>query len=676
MLQLSEDLVRRFDYAQWIRSIVTNEISSLLEVNPSTWGIFLILVWIVSAVRAAAGWRYDNSTTTLGVSVGWGFLVIVLALVIDAHQGLVRLHHDVAACFLLKSPKKNASIEEIFETMYDEELFSDSSQRNPVEEIDATQKSRQERKSITCSDSASKIMEIAASTDKEAIELVVKDSKEEGESKSTQRRILKTFSQSHFSRSLKKLDSTKFQQLQNENKHLRCHPKYMSLISEVIMFLQCFMIGLLVLVNLFDSSNLTKHYGKLIYNSSSISSISYGRRATAPTMESAAWAKCEDFAARKSDATISASFTTVQYIGQDPFTVSGAVYSCRIYPPWYGPFSMIMALIPQVIIMFLLQPMLIKNYCYIAAVTMGKYDKHTRRKFHIKEDDAGANLSSDFHDNFDNDGHGKEGRFSHAALEHILHDVYEKMHSDADTRSLLRNTLNKVMKTKAVDQKRNDIRKAKGLTEASKRSRAKSWAAVDALSDADVISRCTEEMFERARHHIFAIMDGNGDGGISYRELKQGLTALLSSCGAARLPDRKFRRLVRFLDPDHTGTILESTFHTFFTEEHFDWPKEEDKLTILEVENEKLRLTISSLQAKLEKCSGEKLEMDRQDSIVPLTALHVSEMENTSENSDFDASRNMSSASDSATAHSTSAISKTDINAPAEEQLPSAPVEL
>jgi len=42
-----------------------------------------------------------------------------------------------------------------------------------------------------------------------------------------------------------------------------------------------------------------------------------------------------------------------------------------VYAPGYVIFCVILALVPQIIIALKLQPMLVKNYCYMAAITMG-----------------------------------------------------------------------------------------------------------------------------------------------------------------------------------------------------------------------------------------------------------------------------------------------------------------
>ena len=42
-----------------------------------------------------------------------------------------------------------------------------------------------------------------------------------------------------------------------------------------------------------------------------------------------------------------------------------------MYAPGYVIFCVILALVPQIIIALKLQPMLVKNYCYMAAITMG-----------------------------------------------------------------------------------------------------------------------------------------------------------------------------------------------------------------------------------------------------------------------------------------------------------------
>merc|ERR1711965_857749 len=51
----SERHVKHFDYAQYIRTVVTEEIIELLEVRPTTWLCFILMLWLCIAARNLAG---------------------------------------------------------------------------------------------------------------------------------------------------------------------------------------------------------------------------------------------------------------------------------------------------------------------------------------------------------------------------------------------------------------------------------------------------------------------------------------------------------------------------------------------------------------------------------------------------------------------------------------------
>jgi len=49
--------VSNFDYAQYMRTVVTEEIVELLEVTPFTWAIFLVFLWLLYGLWVAMGYQ-------------------------------------------------------------------------------------------------------------------------------------------------------------------------------------------------------------------------------------------------------------------------------------------------------------------------------------------------------------------------------------------------------------------------------------------------------------------------------------------------------------------------------------------------------------------------------------------------------------------------------------------
>ena len=52
-----EKKVNHFDYAQYMRTVVTEEIVELLEVSPLTWSIFVIFMWLMYGSWVASGFQ-------------------------------------------------------------------------------------------------------------------------------------------------------------------------------------------------------------------------------------------------------------------------------------------------------------------------------------------------------------------------------------------------------------------------------------------------------------------------------------------------------------------------------------------------------------------------------------------------------------------------------------------
>jgi hypothetical protein len=141
------------------------------------------------------------------------------------------------------------------------------------------------------------------------------------------------------------------------------------------------------------------------------------------------------------DTTLTWSYD-VEYIGAYPFTDPGKTYTCTVYAPSYAWFSIIVALIPQLLITITLQPMLVKNYCYIAAITMGAENQDTTDSHsHGKHGHDEHGHSEHGHGEHGHEEHG-HGHFDEASFSHILGKIIEKMDEDEAIHKSFRELIN------------------------------------------------------------------------------------------------------------------------------------------------------------------------------------------------------------------------------------------
>ena len=144
---------------------------------------------------------------------------------------------------------------------------------------------------------------------------------------------------------------------------------------------------LLLWVNSFESANETQHFGKIPEWAASSNSASSGsnssRRmlladesssatssagsAALPTVTTAAWAFCKYFDPNY-DEDNKAWQHRVTYIGAEPYTTEGVEYYCYVYADAYAPVMIVLALFPQFVLMFYLQPSLVKNCEYLPSI--------------------------------------------------------------------------------------------------------------------------------------------------------------------------------------------------------------------------------------------------------------------------------------------------------------------
>ena len=112
------------------------------------------------------------------------------------------------------------------------------------------------------------------------------------------------------------------------------------------------------------------------------------------------------------------------------------------------------------------------------------------------------------------------------------------------------------------------------------------------------IQFCTEDMYHTERRLLFREMDVDGSGKIGYRHFRAGMDKLMKQTGQCPLSARRFRRLLRLFDRDHSGSINENEFHQFLVQEEYDWP--DDIINKhLSSENLKLRENLSQLCSRL-----------------------------------------------------------------------------
>ena len=648
----SESHVKRFDYAQYIRSVVTEEIIELLEVRPLTWVFFIVVMWLSVAGRTLAGLRYDNDMTALSVGAGWFLFIVVGSLVLEAHLGTLRLHGAIKASFELDSDRNEQDepwgIEDTFKRLCVDGVFRKPSNierrvepleeeagATEMEEVEAGAAEMEEAPmvpSIEKSDyaaatadepsekstemvgilsggerfegSAEKSDEIA-SPESVSAEGLTEDSPRRTKADDDASSEVSRFSDVHHHKVHKFTRMTHKRALNL----MSIGPKSMSRMSELIIFVQCFMLGSLLLISLPETTNKVKHYGITLpsANSSNYSRSNPQARHLAaaggesghdllPTDVTPAWAKCSDFDPGHKFLRKGAAFYTVTFVGHGPYTADGEHYKCTVWSNWYGPLLIVLALIPQLLVMFWLQPLYVKNYCYFAAVTLGRgelEENHHRRS--VREaSDRPSNMYGEEDRVAEHEGH-----LDSAAFGRILSSVFDRMHEDESVAHLYRTIINNSVRKRAVEKRKVAMRcRSTSVLEQLEGLPNLSVDDFNRMSEEDLNSVatqfCTEEMYNKERHLLFNEMDTDNTGRINHKEFRVGMDSLLKDTGQRPLSTQRFRRLLRLFDRDHSGTINEDEFHRFLVDEEFEWPADEF-VKALHTQNLKLRKTLSQL---------------------------------------------------------------------------------
>ena len=120
--ELGEKKVYQFDYAQYMRTVVTEEIVELLEVRPLTWGVFVVFLWILYLVWNLAGFKYNNGMAMVSITMAWVLFFVVWLLVIESHRAMQRLHATVPECFGLDA-ETCPCLEDTFEKLSEKWMF-------------------------------------------------------------------------------------------------------------------------------------------------------------------------------------------------------------------------------------------------------------------------------------------------------------------------------------------------------------------------------------------------------------------------------------------------------------------------------------------------------------------------------------------------------------------------
>ena len=244
-------------------------------------------------------------------------------------------------------------------------------------------------------------------------------------------------------------------------------------------------------------------------------------------------------------------------------------YTCTVYAPGYVIFCVILALVPQIIIALKLQPMLVKNYCYMAAITMG-IDKPDDEHHHGGESHPhGGGGGGNKHDEHHHHGHK---RFDEHEFSHILEQVFEKMAEDEANSHMFRTLINSAIRRRAIQRKNDIFMEELNIIEGSE------------LDDLLELTDCTHPMYLKEVALMFEEFDSGsgqgaeaGDGVLSYSELRNGLGKLFAEANKPHLSKSKFKRLTRILDEDRGGEIDEDEFTAFLVDEHWTWAAEANK---------------------------------------------------------------------------------------------------
>ena len=712
----SERHVMHFDYAQYIRTVVTEEIIELLEVRPTTWLFFVVILWLCIAARNLAGLRYDNEITALAVSSAWFLFVFVGALVLEAHRGTLRLHDAIRKSFGLQGEEmpehgQGWPIEDTFARLSEDGVFrkpshvlrreregngveaeaggngegdgegkispttggegeaasaampatpatpatkddegkgkkdafgnasissSTSSEKgvelaslmldvvdtviSPRISGDASPPSSSPSSSPSLSRAASPTAALADVTSTAAATTAAASMHDEDVTTNTPQRPRRTRNQI----TRKTAQHARVRQFSrmthgDTRKLMLVAPKTMSRFSEIIMFLQCFMLGSLLLISFPEATNRVQHFGLTMPGTSNASSSSSssasasgrmllgatgtsatGSAASGPTDATPAWALCQAFDSDPDPSKQALAFYSVTFMGHAPFTDDDAMYTCTVWSDWFGPLLICLALLPQLVVMFWLQPLYVKNYCYFAAVTMGEGKVEESHHTNLSAPaESRAGVATAFEEDERDEHSEHEGHLDAAAFGRILMTVFDRMHEDETVAHLYRTIINSAVRRRAVEKKRKSITsRTRSFYVQMQGMPSTTVEQLASMTEKELnnlaVQFCTEDMYDTERHLLFGEMDVDASGNVGYNQFRAGLDALMKQTGQCPLSTRRFRRLLRLFDRDRSGQINEREFHQFLIEEEYDWP--DDIINQhLNSENVKLREHLSQV---------------------------------------------------------------------------------
>lgn len=602
--------VESFDYSQYMRTLVTKELTDSLEVHPLTWTIFLVFFWVYLAISAVidGGGTHSNNVGISGMVAGWAMLLVMWALVLDQNVALRRLQTSVVEGFKGVTGKQGNELEDIFEEMVTKGLLV----QEEVVPVNLANPIRVPEKRI----------------------------------RRYSRRPSQSQSRTSRRGSLAPAKHTRVQAFQrvdmsNVRGCLKLKPSTMQRVSGLIIFAQSFVLGLELMLNSLELDNDFLYFGTIIppdgldlhgrddHGTSLYSAgdnhtqghadgpvaavgpdagpadgehrrvlLAGAEKVAGPNYVTPIWAKCAALGPERAPASFVFSYDNV-FVGHAPYSNQGEVIGCTVYGEWVFLFGMIFALVPQLLLMFVLHPTYIENYCFFMAIT----GYHEAQEEHHEDHDKGKA------------GHGEGGEQEHARTishdsnrDHDHHDgpdllteVLQKMKSDAEMASAQRRRINKAIEVRMLQIQGHRPHEGGPQGPGLHCSFLGKMKFKPGLLDG-------KDGFQLARRQLFLEMDKDKSGAINLGELRWALLRLFANLGHVRLTGKQLKRLFRMMDPDASGTITEVEFETFLGAQDIVWDPAGRKGSaiasepggdILQLENARLYRKVAELERRL-----------------------------------------------------------------------------
>ena len=152
------------------------------------------------------------------------------------------------------------------------------------------------------------------------------------------------------------------------------------------------------------------------------------------------------------------------------------------------------------------------------------------------------------------------------------------MREDEELAILYRKNINEAVKERAHEMYRLSCMMDGMNTDKKTKRRSFSLSQDKNNFDGFENAAITPAMLVEARRDFFDEMDVDGSGDINYKELRVGLSGLMTKSRHGDFHGKRFKRLCRLIDPDQSGSISRDEFSSFLGDANqFAWQNEKDE---------------------------------------------------------------------------------------------------